>query len=166
LRWLLVARLAAHGRLGPVDIDNEVARDDTAAGHRHAAAARAGLPTAQAKERAWHLVVERDDTHNAEQGAIMGGFQQPNQRELLRPFATRYFEVIAGVWENRTGDTARAIVQSLFPFLLIEPATVAMVDDYLQTTQPPPGLRRLLNEGRDGLTRALRDQARDAEAAN
>jgi aminopeptidase N len=162
LRWLLVGRLAAHGRLGAMDIDNEVARDDTAAGHRHAAAARAGLPTAEAKELAWHLVIERDDTHNAEQGAVMGGFQQANQRELLRPYATRYFEVIADIWENRTGDTARAIVQSLFPFLLVEPETVALVDSYLADNKPAPGLRRLLNEGRDGLTRALRAQARDA----
>ncbi len=162
LRWSLLARLAAGGRAGVAEIDAELGRDDTAAGRRHAAAARAGVPSSAAKEQAWHLVVERDDTHNAEQGAIMAGFQQANQLELLRPYARRYFDVIANVWENRTSDTARSIVQGLFPYLLIEPETVELVDDYLDNRSPAPGLRRLLHEGRDGLTRALKARARDA----
>jgi len=165
LRWLLVARLGVNGRLGSAQIDDELARDNTAAGRRHAAAARAGLPTAEAKEQAWHDVVERDDVHNAEQNAMMAGFQQPNQLDLLRPYRARYFEMIGGIWETRTGDTARAITQGLFPFFLIEQETVDIVDNYLATASPVPGLRRLLAESRDGLKRALRARARDAAAA-
>jgi aminopeptidase N len=164
LRWLLVARLGANGRLGREAIENELARDNTAAGRRHAAAARAGLPTAEAKEEAWKLVVESDETHNAEQNAMMGGFQQPSQLELLRPYRARYFEMIANIWETRTGDTARAITQGFFPVFLIEQETVDMVDDYLATAAPVPGLRRLLQESRDGVKRALRARIRDAAA--
>jgi aminopeptidase N len=166
LRWLLVARLAANGRLGAAQIEDELGRDDTAAGRRHAAAARAGLPTEQAKEQAWQLVVERDDVHNAEQNAIMAGFQQPNQLDLLRPYRARYFEMIAGIWETRTGDTARAITQGFFPFFLIEQETVDLVDDYIASQHPSAGLKRLLQESRDGLKRALRARARDAAASS
>ncbi|MDQ1485044.1 MAG: aminopeptidase, partial [Actinomycetota bacterium] len=162
LRWSLLGRLAAHGRIGNAEIDAELARDDTAAGRRNAAAVRAALPTAEAKEQAWELVFERTDTHNAELSAIIGGFHQPNQRELVEPFAQRYFDDIGAVWADRTGDTARTIAEGMFPFLLIEQSTVEMVDHYLETAQPPPGLRRILLEHRDALTRALRARAFDA----
>ena len=38
-------------------------------------------------------------------------------------------------------------------------------DAYLAAVPEPPALRRLLNEGRDEVLRALRNQDRDREAA-
>ncbi len=164
LRWTLLVRLATHGRVGTADIDSELARDDTAAGRRHAASARAALPSSAAKEQAWHLVVERADTHNAEISAMIGGFQQANQLELLRPYVDRYFDAIGDVWQHRTGDTARTIAEGLFPFLIIEQSTIDRVDAYLDEAKPPAGLRRILLENRDAINRALRARARDAAA--
>ncbi len=165
LRWSLVTRLAAHGRAGAAEIDVELSRDDTAAGRRHAAAARAAMPTADAKEQAWRLVIDNRDTHNAEISAIIGGFHQANQTALLAPYLDRYFEAIGEVWQNRTGDIARGIATRLFPFLIIEESTIAKIDGYLETRTPPVGLRRILAEHRDALTRALRARARDTAAA-
>jgi aminopeptidase N len=51
--------------LPPSAIDEELARDNTAGGQRHAAAARAALPTAEAKAKAWAAVVNADDLANA-----------------------------------------------------------------------------------------------------
>jgi aminopeptidase N len=164
LRWLLLARLAAHGRVGLTEIDAELARDDTAAGRRHAATVRAALPTPEAKEQSWELAVERGDTHNAEISAIIGGFQQANQLELLAPYVDRYFAVVGDVWNTRTGDTARSIAEGLFPYLVIDQSTIDRVDDYLATREPPPGLRRILLENRDALVRALRARACDTAA--
>ena len=164
LRWTLLIRLAAHGRVGSADIDAELARDDTSAGRRHAAAARAALPSSNAKQHAWHLVVERADTHNAEISAMIGGFQQANQLDALGPFVDRYFDAIGDVWQHRTGDTARTIAEGLFPYLMIEQSTIDRVDAYLDETQPPAGLRRILLENRDAIGRALRARARDAAA--
>ncbi|MDQ1493765.1 MAG: aminopeptidase, partial [Actinomycetota bacterium] len=48
-----------------------------------------------------------------------------------------------------------------FPFLIIDQSTVDLVDHYLDASKPPAGLRRILLEHRDALTRALRAQARD-----
>jgi aminopeptidase N len=161
LRWSLLSRLAAHGRVGTAEIDAELRRDDTAAGRRHAAAVRAALPDPAAKDLAWAAVMENDDTHNAELSAIIGGFQQPNQRDLLAHYAQRYFDELATVWESRTGDTARTIAEGMFPFLVIEQSTVELVDRYLEASKPPSGLRRILLEHRDTLARALRARARD-----
>ena len=51
LRWSLLGRLVASGRAGDVEIDAELARDDTATGRRSAAAVRSATPTAEAKEQ-------------------------------------------------------------------------------------------------------------------
>jgi aminopeptidase N len=161
----LLIRLAAHGRVGTVDIDVELARDDTSAGRRHAAAARAALPSSNAKQQVWHLVVERADTHNAEISAMIGGFQQANQLAELAPYVDRYFDAIGDVWAHRTGDTARTIAEGLFPYLIIEQSTIDRVDEYLRDAKPPAGLRRILLENRDAIGRALRARARDAAAA-
>jgi aminopeptidase N len=165
LRWMLLGRLAVHGRAGRADIDQELSRDDTSAGRRHAAAARAALPTPEAKEDAWQLVVARSDTHNAEISSIIGGFQQPTQLPLLVPYVSRYFDAIADVWETRTGDTARTIAEGLFPYLVIEQSTIDRVDEYLRDRVPAPGLRRILLEHRDAIVRALRARACDSAAA-
>jgi aminopeptidase N len=165
LRWSLLGTLAAHGRIGPAEIDAELLRDNTAAGRRQAAAVRAALPDPAAKELAWAAVMRNDDTHNAELSAIINGFQQPNQLGLLAGYAQRYFDELAGIWADRTGDTARTIAEGMFPFQLIDQSTVDLVDVYLEASKPASGLRRILLEHRDALARALRARARDTAAA-
>jgi aminopeptidase N len=162
LRWHLLRRLAALGRAADAEIGAELARDQTAAGRRHALAARAAQPTPEAKAAAWAAAVDSDELHNAEQRAVVSGFMQPEQRELLRPYRERYFEVVGPYWAARTHETAVTVVTGLYPTFVDEPETVAMTDDYIRRHQPPPALARLLTEGRDGLQRALRAQARDS----
>ena len=57
LRWALVGALAG---VGADDgwIDAELKRDPTDEGQRHAAAARAARPTAEAKEQVWGSLIE------------------------------------------------------------------------------------------------------------
>ena len=50
LRWSLLWRLVSRGVCGKDEIDAELARDATDAGERHAAACRAAIPTAEAKQ--------------------------------------------------------------------------------------------------------------------
>jgi aminopeptidase N len=164
LRWHLLRRLAALGRADEAEIAAEVQRDLTAAGQRHAAAARAAQPTAEAKATAWAALVDADDLPNAMQAAIIGGFQQPYQEDLLRPYVPRYFAMVDRIWAERTSDTAQRLVVGLYPSVLPEQRTVDQTSDYLRTASPPAALRRLLVEGRDGVERALRAQHRDAAA--
>ncbi len=164
LRWHLLQRLAALGRAGEDAVEAELARDRTAAGERSAAVARSAMPTREAKARAWQLAVEDDALPNALQGAVIGGFWQVDQLELLAEWVEPYFAVLDQVWRTRTSEMARNVVVGLYPALLVSPDVVARTDAYLQATDAAPALRRLLLEARDGVARALRARERDAAA--
>jgi aminopeptidase N len=161
LRWSLLTRLVAVGRAGEEQVAAELARDNTATGRRSAAAARAAIPTAQAKQQAWDAAVRDDSLPNAILLATMSGLAIPEQRELYRPFRERYFEVIGEVWDRRSTEMAADVAAALYPGLLIEPETVELTNDHLARANPPAGLRRVLSEGRDGVERSLRCQAVD-----
>ena len=92
----------------------------------------------------------------------MSGLGIPDQRELYRPFRDRYFEVIGQVWATRSAEMAGMVATALYPGLLVEPETVQVTNDHLAAGDLPVGLRRIITEGRDGVERALRCQARDA----
>ena len=162
LRWALLRRLVSTGVRSDDAIDAELARDNTASGQRHAATARASRPTAAAKDEAWAAVVETDDLPNALQTATIAGFQDPDHRDLLEPFVDRYFASVGPVWDTRTSEMAANIVIGLYPALIVDPGVAAKTDAYLDTEHPAAPLARLLAEGRDGIQRALRCQARDA----
>jgi aminopeptidase N len=164
LRWHVLHRLVARGVASESEIDAELDRDDTAAGQRHAAGALAARPTAQAKEEAWSSVVTDDGLPNAMQASIIGGFVQLEQAEILEPFVDRYFEAVPRVWEERTNEIAQGIVNGLYPSWRISPDTVERTDRFLEDQNPAPALRRLLNEARDGVLRALRAQECDRNA--
>jgi aminopeptidase N len=161
LRWHLLVRLVVLGEAGLPEIDAEVERDPTAAGQRHAAAARAARPTPEAKAEAWQLAVEDPSVPNAVQAALIGGFNQVEDLALLEPWVDRYFAALPEVWATRTAEMAQSIVNGLYPTLLVSPSVVERTDAYLQAEDPQPALRRLLLEGRDGVVRALRARARD-----
>ncbi|MDP3714540.1 MAG: aminopeptidase N [Mycobacteriales bacterium] len=161
LRWHLLVRLVVLGEAGLSEIEAEVERDPTAAGQRHAAAARAARPTPEAKAEAWQLAVEDPSVPNAVQAALIGGFNQVEDLSLLEPWVDRYFAALSEVWATRTAEMAQSIVNGLYPTLLVSPSVVERTDAYLQAEDPQPALRRLLLEGRDGVVRALRARARD-----
>ena len=166
LRWTLLQRLIALGAAVPEEIDLELERDDTATGRRQAATARAGIPTAAAKEAAWAEAVEGDELPNAMLSATVGGFNQPDQRELLVPFVTRYFEAIPRIWAERTNEIAQTITLGLYPALLASQQTIDATNAFLEREDVPSGARRLIGEGRDGIQRALRAQERDRRASD
>jgi aminopeptidase N len=161
LRWTLLLRLVTLGVRGEADIDAELARDDTATGRRHAAAARAALPTPEAKQAAFDAIIGDDSLPNAIRGAMIQGFGQPDQRELLVPFVEPYLAALPDVWRDRTNETAQSITLGLYPALLVSPETIERTDRFLRGDLDT-GTRRLVGECRDGVARALRAQAKDA----
>ncbi|MEU1115540.1 aminopeptidase N [Streptomyces sp. NPDC005879] len=162
LRWAFVARLAATGRLDEAGIAAELERDKTAAGERYAASARAALPTAEAKAAAWASVVESDTLPNAIQEAVIGGFVQTDQRELLAPYTEKFFAAVKGAWDSRSHEMAQQIATGLYPALQVSMATLDATDAWLAEADPSPALRRLITESRAGVERALRARAADA----
>ncbi|MFF3558840.1 aminopeptidase N [Streptomyces sp. NPDC002574] len=165
LRWSLLERLAATGRADEAAIAAELERDATAAGERHAATARAARPTAEAKAEAWAAVVEAETLTNALQEAVIGGFSEPDQRELLEPYTARYFAAIAGIFESRSHEMGQQIIVGLYPALQVSQATLDASDAWLAEADRAPALRRMVTECRAGVDRALKAQAADAAAA-
>ncbi|MFF4695497.1 aminopeptidase N [Streptomyces chattanoogensis] len=165
LRWAFVERLAAVGSFDEAEIAAEYERDRTAAGERHAATARAARPTEEAKAEAWASVVDSDKLPNAVQEAVIGGFVQTDQRELLAPYAAKYFDAVKGVWDARSHEMAQQIAVGLYPSLQVLQETLDATDAWLTAAEPNAALRRLVSESRAGIERALKAQAADAAAA-
>ncbi|MGH2674681.1 MAG: aminopeptidase N [Actinomycetota bacterium] len=166
LRWLVVSALAAAGTDdAEALIDAELERDPTDRGQRQAIASRAARPSAEAKAEAWRTILEDRTLSEAMLESAMRGFQQPDQDDLLAPYADRYFETLPGVWDGRDLEFALQFGEQLYPRWIVSEATVRATDSYLGRDGVPGPIRRLLLEGRDRIRRALRARAVDAAAS-
>lgn len=169
LRWELLTSLVTGGRAGETDIAVQLSADATATGQRAAAAARAAVPTAEAKSAAWAAVVDGDDLPNAIQAATIAGFGRVHDRGLLLPYVEPYFTALATVWADKTNEMAQNIVLGLYPTDLADDERVDVLGatDAWLTAQAdaPPALRRLVAENRDGVRRALAAQETDRRKA-
>lgn len=161
LRWAFISRLASLGVFPESAIDEELERDNTAGGQRQAASARAALPTAQAKAKAWASVVESDELPNAILNATVGGFAQPDQRDLLEPYVEKYFAALSKIWQTRTNEIAQSLTTGLFPSLLASEDILMRADNFLATDKDA-GSTRLVKELRDNVARSLRCQEKDS----
>ena len=162
LRWAFLEPLASHGRADEDRIGEELALDDTATGKRHQVRCLAARPSAAVKAQAWAQVVESDTLSNALVEATIAGFVQPSQRELIAPYAPRYFAAIERLWADRSIQIGMDVVRGLFPSLQDDEETLAATDAWLAAHESAaPALRRLVLEARDDLARALRAQACD-----
>jgi aminopeptidase N len=165
LRWALLYRLVSQGAAGLGDISAELARDATDAGARHAAACRAAIPEPAAKEEAWRQVTA-GSLSNATFRATLDGFAGPDTSEaLLAPYTQRFFDVVADAWRDWSPDMAQYFAENAYPSWDVSSEAITRTGEYVQRTDPPPSLRRLLAEGRDDVARALRCRARDAQSA-
>ena len=160
LRWTFLEPLAAHGVADEAVLAAELARDDTASGKRHQVRCLAARPSEAVKAQAWAQLVDSDALSNALVEATIAGFTQSSQRELLAPYAPKYFAAIERVWEERSIQIGMDVVRGLFPALQDSPGTLEATDAWLAAHEgAAPALRRLVLEARDDLARALRAQA-------
>ncbi|MEU9890016.1 aminopeptidase N [Sphaerisporangium sp. NPDC051011] len=163
LRWTLIHALVSGGVHSAEDIAEELRRDPTATGERSAALCQAAIPTAEAKAEAWASI-----TGGTLSGAVLRstivGFMDPHHVDLLQPYGEPFFDEVGRIYKEWTFDTASRFAIGCYPVLLIDPATVARTQDYISAEEPPHALRRLLLEGADSISRALRARAKDAAA--
>ncbi|WP_347354816.1 aminopeptidase N [Intrasporangium sp.] len=165
LRWTLVQALAALGVADEQRIDTELRRDPTATGEERAAQARAARPTAAAKADAWARAVERNDLPNQMVESIAAGFRRVTDPSLLAPYVTRYHDMLVGAWESRSVAMGERVVGGFYPFRLADESLRQASDAWLDAhPDAPAGLVRTVAENRDAIARALRAQAKDADA--
>jgi aminopeptidase N len=159
LRWSLLRRLATTGRVFDAEIDAEQARDNTDAGRRQAQGCRAAIGDAEHKDAAWRLLTESEELGPDGVMVVAPCFGQPEQADLLTPYAGAYFRVLPDLWANR-GDFIRfRLAEALFPIYAASPELIADVDAFLREAEPDAALARILVEQRDEVERALRSRA-------
>jgi aminopeptidase N len=163
MRWRLLHRLVSQGAAGHPQIQAELDLDRTDAGERQAASARAAIPTPEAKTEAWNQIVG-GALANATFRATLSGFADPDQDELLLPFAEPYYEVVGRIWADWGSDMAQYFTEGAYPRWVISPAGLDAAESYLSRQHPPAALARLISEGRDDVARSLRCQQRDARS--
>jgi aminopeptidase N len=154
MRWHVLRRLAVLGAASADEITAELTRDSTAAGERHAHWARAARPDEDAKREAWTAATADLALSNHETEALAAGFWQPEQAELCRDYASRYFDQIAAVWEPRSPQVAQVLASALYPVVVVDQAVLDRTDAFL-AGDLPAGLRRVVVERADDLRRAV-----------
>jgi aminopeptidase N len=159
LRWALLQRLAVTGRAGDAEIDAQLQQDNTDAGHRNAAACRAGIGDDEHKAAAWNLLTQSADISADLLRSVAFAFHQPEQAALLAPYARRYFDVLPDIWSASGGHLRVARGAALFPVTAASRDLIDQIDEFLAAGGQEPGLVRVLIERRDQVRRALRSRA-------
>ena len=154
LRWHVVRHAAALGALDADDIGRELAADRTASGQLEAEAALAAFPDPKVKASSWEALM-RGDATNAQVRAMGGAFWQHGQDALLAPYVDRYLDVLPRLWADLSPQLAAALTLHLFPSTLVEQDVLTRVAAFLDRTELPAGLRRVLLEQHDDLRRAF-----------
>jgi aminopeptidase N len=161
LRWAIVGVLATHGADdGGALIEAELRRDPTDIGERRAAAGRASRPTAEAKAEAWEKLIA-GGTSLALARALVGGFAQFGQEELVRPYVDPYFDAVIRFWQERPREESLTLIDGLYPSVLVEDGILAATERLLALDSLPGPARRILLEAADGVRRAARARAAD-----
>lgn len=164
LGWELLISLAAGGRATEAEIEAALADDRTASGRQSAAHARAALPTAADKQRAWQQVFDAPGLPNAIVRATGLGFLRVHDRAVLEPYVDRFFTALLDVWESRSHAIVEEIVDGFFPAPLANAGLRAATQGWLDAhPDAPAALRRMVIEHLAGVDRALAAQAADRE---
>ena len=165
LRWELIGGLAAAGAYSEAEIDEALAEDNTSNGQRFAAAARASIPSAQAKSRAWHQMTKTDELSNVLVNAASLGFVRVLKAKWIEPYIDRYFEQATEIWASKTYKIADYLLVNLYPAVLATQSLADKTKAWLEDTDftDRAALRRIMVENLATTERALSAQVRDSQ---
>jgi aminopeptidase N len=163
VRWELVTGHDVGGRFGESEIAAELSRDNTANGQKFAAAARAAIPTKEAKAEAWRVLTETEEYSNTLVNAASLAFGRVNDTSLLAPYVDKYLANAERLWDERSYHIAAYLLNNLYPIQL---ANAELAEKTRKVIESPafkakPALRRILVEGLAGLERGLKAQKVD-----
>ena len=162
LRWYFIKALAEKGAISNSEIEDALAADNTVNGQLSHAEAVAALPDAAGKRESWKRLTE-EQISTSQREHVSRGFMRPRQSEILESFVNPYFDGLLKMWNSTSYEEASASVELLYPKYVITQGTLDTTDAWLigAGASAPDGLRRIVLEGRDALSRSLRIQVRD-----
>ena len=163
LRWELLTGLVIGGRVDEAGIDAELKRDNTANGQKFAAAAKAVIPTAAAKQKSWDILTKTEDYSNTLVNSASMAFGRTNDLSLLEPFVDAYHEVAPKIWESRSYHIADYLLNNLYPIQLASEGLARQTRELMNAefATSRPAFRRILLESLAGVERALKAQKAD-----
>ncbi|WP_092557698.1 aminopeptidase N [Actinoplanes derwentensis] len=159
LRWLITYRLAVLGEIGAEVIEAELERDRSASGEQWAVRCRAARPDPAAKEAAWTAIVADGSLSNRLAALTSAGFWQPEQRDLLAPYAERYFTDMPAMLRIRSGMSAEKIAIAAYPAVIVSEQTRQLAAGLLSTPGTHPILHRVVQDADDDMRHALAARA-------
>jgi aminopeptidase N len=156
LAWAIVTRICFLADR-PEVIKETLVSDRSAAAQVNAARARAALPSAEAKRRAYELLTKPSELSAYELYATAEAMfgNSAEQVELTRPYALSFFADIAATAGFRAGWVLGRVPSLAFPLSVTEPAVLTAVEEVLADQTTSPVIRRVLTEDVDQLRRAL-----------
>jgi aminopeptidase N len=161
LVWALVDRLTSLG--GDMQlIEDTLRRDPSAAADVHAARARAGLPSEEAKSRAWRLLTQPSPLRAYQLYATASGFFRPHQDGVTAPFASRYFSDLPDTGGFRSGWLLGQVALLAYPRPHSSPQILALADGLLARDDLAAPLRRSVLDETDRLRRAVSSRSQFA----
>jgi aminopeptidase N len=162
IRWYIFISGVKRGVFGPVEIESESKRDETAHGKQYTASAYAAIPTKEAKAKAFQSITT-DNLSNTIHSYTCQGFNLNIHNDILADFVDPYFDSMLKVWETKGYEIAETTATLLFPTWVITPETLAKAEHWLNVTgkDASHALRRAITEGRDAMARAIKAQAAD-----
>jgi aminopeptidase N len=163
LRWSALHTLVALGAADAGDIEFARRQDTSPKAERTAATARALMPDAASKERAWRMLIEDTTLSVPMRRALIAGFAHPLHGDLIAPYAAMYFDQILDVWTRQTSEPARLFAKEMYPFwhTTITSDCVSHADALL-ARELPDVVRRFVTAGREQTLRALHARTSDA----
>jgi aminopeptidase N len=163
MRWSIAIKAVAYAMPGGEErVAAERARDESDRGQRAVLRAQTSRPTAAAKSEAWQRFHGEGYGSLHLTAAAMSGFHWTVQRDLLDPYAERFFERVPGVFEERLKEFASAYFGQLFPSFRVDQKLLDRSERLLAEVDGRNALlERMLRESNDDLARAIKCRAYD-----
>jgi aminopeptidase N len=162
LRWTFVIALAERGLMDKEELSAQLLKDNTLNGQLSFASALAARPTADAKAETWKSITT-EDISTSQREAKLAGFMRALHRPLLSAYVDPYFDLLLSIWGKKSYEVASSFVSGMYPIYITNQSTLDKTINWLNTTgkDGQAGLRRLVSESRDSLSRALKVQELD-----
>ena len=155
LRWRILVQLAAMGRIGSADLDNELAAGATGISRVEHARAMASLPTHEAKAWAWRRFLGEDDVPNYELEATALGMWRYGQEFATDAYVDRYFDELPGTMAHRSGWMVAHAATNFFPRTALNGVALARAEAFAADESIEAVLRRPVGDQAAQLERRL-----------